>query len=160
MAALAFLSASRDVGALAAAAAQAQSIGFAGPASHEVPLTPYAESAEQFLGERIAIWPVALLDLESVRPKWAVVTGIDFTPTDDMVRVEVVAQSHAAALSMLSELGAPESSARQHLRWALVRSSVGPEDSGTRALLVARAAVASRSARQGETGPRPGARSR
>ncbi len=99
------------------------------------PPPAYNASARQWLGERSAAWPHALRALENVQIVGVQVQSVEQGSADRLIRVEVTAPGHAAAVEFLSALNQGAQGHSGELQWVLARSVVG-EGAAVRALLI------------------------
>jgi len=95
------------------------------PEPPPAPPPVYDASARQFLGERSAAWPQALRVLENVQITGIQVQSFDVGSADRLVRVEVTAPGHAAAMEYLSALNEGVQGHSGDIQWVLTRSVVG-----------------------------------
>jgi hypothetical protein len=97
----------------------------------------YEASALQFLAERSAPWPQALRVLENVQVPGVQVQALDHGSADQLVRVEVTAPGHAAAVEFLMALNAGVEGRCGDVQWVLARS-IAAEGQVVRAQLAGR----------------------
>lgn len=101
----------------------------------------YAASAREMQAQRQLGWPLALTALENIAAEGVVVRRIEVSATEESIRVELVAPSHASVLEYLVALNSGGGQENTDLLWTLQRAEAEPAGQSVRATLVARKAT-------------------